>query len=290
MTQPFSIGDVLCYQEAANCVLEGEYDFALVYEGLPNCGDRNFSFITEENLGSHLDWLIPGCMVNDRVRNVLTLNSSRLKDDVAKGYARIWPNPSPGKYHLYEILSEILLPHYQTHHGCVLRPRKELLLGARDFMDQHCAYNTILLRRNPWGNNPNRNSNYDAWLGFLRQTKERFILVCAEHEIDERFYLPNVVIAKNERLESDFDCALIYASDRHLGTACGPSIMASFSGIPYASFAQTVIDSPAYVYSDGIGRFAWEVDDQRHIFAPETTERILFEWDRLNTIKSVVNG
>ena len=79
-SQPFSIGDILIFQEASLVLRENfgvdTIDFAFVYNpDNPTNGDQAFSSITESNVVYHLASILPIVQVNQYLGSLFVFNS-----------------------------------------------------------------------------------------------------------------------------------------------------------------------------------------------------------------------
>lgn len=249
--QPFSIGDILLFQEAS-LVLRAEngcaaVDFALVYDPThPASHDPVLSSITEDNCMFHLASILPVAQVNPYLGSLLLFDShAHIERFVADNTERYHVWPSAGAYIsraylYYRIFNELLTDYYRKNNELpYLQSRPNMLSWALSFLHEHVLPAipvTVQLRRNPI--NPDRNSNYDVWLEFFASCSKlypaKFIVLCGESEVDERFKkCPNVLVAKDFRTHVEQDLALINIAAIHMGASSGPGIMAMFSSKPY---------------------------------------------------------
>ncbi|MBN2437584.1 MAG: hypothetical protein JXL20_03190 [Deltaproteobacteria bacterium] len=259
--QPFSIGDILVFQEASLILREenkcAAVDFAFVYDPAhPAAIDPVLSSITEDNCLFHLASILPVAQVNPYLGSLLLFNSHvHLEHYVADNMERYHVWPSAGaylsrEYLYYRIFNELIAGYYRKNHAIPhLQSRPIMSSWAARFLNEHVFPDipvTVQLRRNLV--NPDRNSNYDVWLEFFAKCNRvypaKFIVICGESEMDDRFKnCPNVVVAKEFRTHVEHDLALIDSAAIHMGAASGPGTMAMFSSRPYLLFASSLDSS-----------------------------------------------
>lgn len=300
-TQPFSIGDILVFQIGALVLLE-EYkcdfvDFALVYNPQnPTSGDPAFASITEENCLYHLAGILPVAQVNPNLGSIFLFNShAQLQDFVADNLKRykVWPSLSnyvSRKYMYHTIFNEIITGHFNRY-GKVpfLHSRTNMNVWALTFLKNNvypAIPVTVQLRRNL--SNPTRNSNYDVWLSFFDNCVDRypvkFVVLCAESEIDERLRkCSNVIIAKDFRTNIEQDLALIDNGAMHIGAASGPGALAMFSDKPFF-FLNTSEESILTIGCKRHGRLIrtdYHNEVQNFVTEAETVEMLSYEFERM---------
>lgn len=249
--QPFSIGDILLFQEASLVLREengcADVDFAFVYDPThPAPPDPVLSSITEDNCIFHLASILPVAQVNPYLGSLFLFNShahiERFVADNTERY-QVWPSAGAyisREYLYYRIFNELLADYYRKNNAIPsLQSRPNMLSWALRFLHEHvfpAIPVTVQLRRNSI--NPDRNSNYDIWLEFFASCNKlypaKFIVLCGESEMDERFKnCPNVLVAKDFRTHIEQDLALINSAAIHMGASSGPGTMALFSSKPY---------------------------------------------------------
>ena len=99
-SQPFSIGDILIFQEASLVLRErhglGKVDFALVYDPQsPVVPDPAFKNVDTESFLFHLSSVLPAAQVNPHLGSVFLLDSHRqLERHVANNAEEyiVWPS------------------------------------------------------------------------------------------------------------------------------------------------------------------------------------------------------
>ncbi len=253
-SQPFSIGDILIFQEASLVLRErhgvDKVDFALVYDPRsPVVSDPAFRNVDAESFLFHLSSVLPAAQVNPHLGSLFLFDSHRQLErhiaDNAGDYV-VWPTLvqyASRDYLFYHCFNELFREHFELH-GCLptIGSRPAASAWARQFLVEHAGESvpvTIQLRRNPA--NPARNSDIDAWIAFFRHCAgaydAKFVIICGRNEIDGRLReLPNVIVAKDHGTSTEQDLALIEVSDLHMGMASGPGTMAHFSLKPYCMF------------------------------------------------------
>lgn len=293
--QPISVGDLLVARVAADCLrIQGgasRVDMAFLCEppvdGPAGAGE------TIEDIGRVLQGvrLDPelGSVMLFWLRTDLEEFIDRLPNDIVP-----WPPAgyyASGQYVYYLVWNELL---HECFHRCGRVPELHAPAGpakwAAAFVEQHAGGRhavSVQLRLNL--QNPARNSDFDAWLGFFEACSARcdpyvFIIVGRETEVDPRLAAcPNVVLAKTFYTSLDQDLALIEACAGHMGAASGPSTMAFFNRKPYVLFGWRTTD---HRYRDlevdaGLRRFYFGSSAQRLLPERETAERIDEEFQLL---------
>ena len=302
-SQPFSIGDILVFQEASLVLCElnrlDVVDFAVVYDpAKPVMSYAVFSHIDAESFLFHLPSILPAAQVNPRLGSVLVLDSRRFLEaliaDNPASY-RVWPPMglyAGREYLLYHCFNDLFHDFHRERGGLPnLTSRPAARSWAGEFISRHAGPDTavsVQLRRNP--GNPARNSDYDAWLAFFAHSAGRypvkFIVICSAPEIDPRLNgLPNVVVAKNHHTTLEQDLALIEAAAIHMGAASGPGTIAQFNRKPYCIFSWKI--NPALfrgvVREDHRYRFSFSTGLQSWIVEAETKETLIAEFERMWT-------
>lgn len=263
-SQPFSVGDVLLYQQVSLILTDEAIDFIVSIDPeRPVVADKHLAYINKNNFREHLEWLMPAARVNPLLRS----SSLSLKKE--------WGWPNKNHYMYYECL-EIIGKCFKHREIPELKPT----IDVSDFLEKH-GRTTIQMRRNPhW---VNRNSDYEVWLEFLSKRKEKFIIVCAPHEVDDRLRLENVTIASDYfGQDTEKICALIGAADFHMGVNSGPMCMRLFSKKPFCVFKDysNVSRIPSLHKSgDGI-KFDWSTENQTMLPFAETVARIEAEYEK----------
>ena len=300
-SQPFSIGDILLFQEAS-LVLREQFrvdtvDFALVFNPVkPAASDPSFSNITEENCLFNIASILPVAQVNPYLGSLFLFNShAQLEHFVASNHKRyhFWPPAgcyATKEYMYYHIFNRLLYDYHKKHNSIpTLTSRQNMLSWARLFVEGNVLPSvpvTVQLRRNAI--NTARNSNYDAWIEFFQYCETRyparFIIICSKSEIDERFRkLSNVVIAKDFHTDIEQDLALINFSPVHMGASAGPGIIAIFSSKPYLLIktdVQPLLDTGFTIHGNFMQSF-FSGPDQKITICGETTELLRTEFEKL---------
>lgn len=300
-SQPFSIGDILIFQEASLILRERHnldlIDFALVYNrDTPVVPDPAFSAITKENFLFHLSSVLPAAQVNPHLGSLLLFDShGRLEQYIADNSDTytVWPTLEQygtRDYLFYYCFNTLFTEHYEEHGSLpVMQSREAASSWAKRFIADHskgAVPVTIQVRRNRA--NPGRDANYDAWLSFMAKCAERypvkFFIVCSRSEIDERFReLSNAVVVKDYGTILEQDLAILESGLMHMGMASGPATIVNFSAKPYCLFKWDInLETVHGIVQDGYRyRFNFANPLQNWIFMDETPEMLMVEFERL---------
>ncbi len=281
-SQPFSIGDILVIQEASLVLRQvagvDRVDLALVYDpASPVVPDPAFSQIGSENFLWHLD-------------------SHRRLEEFASGNLDIydvWPpllQYANREYLYYRVFNEVLFDYFQREKAL---PRLELRPPARAwsraFIERHVGSDvpvTVQIRRNPA--NPERDTHSDSWISFFQFSLGRypvkFLIICAQHEVDARLrQCPNVIVAKDHCTNVEQDLALVDAAAIHMGASSGPGVIAIFNDKPYCQF-NTNLQLDRYkgsILEGNRGRLFFSKSTQSFLFGRETPDLIAEEFERM---------
>ncbi|MGH8678563.1 MAG: hypothetical protein ACREUQ_09465 [Burkholderiales bacterium] len=300
-SQPFSVGDILIFQEASLVLREmhglGEIDFAAVYDpAKPVVADPAFSQIDPDSFLFHLSSFLPAAQVNPHLGSLFLFDSHRrLESFIADNISdyHVWPTLAQyasREYLFYYCFNELFYSYYQQH-GVLprLASRPAAAAWAAQFVKHHvhpAIPVTVQLRRN--SANPARDSNYDSWLAFFEHCEGRypvkFVVVCAPSEVDARLRgQPNVIVAKDHCTTVEQDLALIEAAQIHMGATSGPGTIAQFSSKPYCMFNLRMdTDSvKGFVHEGNRNRFFFSSPVQTWIVGEETPELLVGEFERL---------
>ena len=300
-SQPFSIGDVLMFQEASLVLKKkydiGQIDFALTYEATnPVVADPAFSAIKPDNFLSNLSAVLQAAQVNPFLGSVILFDSHEKFEQFVLRHIdlyEVWPTLPlyiDREYLYYHIFNELLFDHYQKYGGVPRIASRPLARAwADNFLKQKAEEEvvvTVQLRRNDV--NPGRNSNFDCWHAFFRICQDRypvkFVIIGFQHEIDVSFDdLPNVIIAKQFFTNVEQDLALIEAGAMHMGASSGPGVMAIFNSKPYCFF-NTDMRVNLYkglIQEEKASRMYFATPQQRFVHEPEDIETLLFEFGRM---------
>ncbi len=300
-SQPFSIGDILIFQEASLVLRAqrnlGKVDMAIVYDPKrPVVPDPAFREIDAESFLFHISSILPAAQVNPHLGSVLLLDSHRQLEtyiaDNADAYF-VWPSLgqyASGHYLFYYCFNELFRDHFERY-GCLpsLQSRPAALSWAARFIAQHTGKTlpvTVQLRNNKI--NPARNSKIDAWLTFFGRCAEEcdatFFVICGRSEVDARLReLPNVIVVKDHGTTLEQDLALLEAGACHVGASSGPGTMLLFSDKPYCMFSWDLkLDSlNGLIKEDYRYRFHFSTAMQNWLFEVETAELLMFEFQRI---------
>ncbi|HEY0322893.1 MAG TPA: hypothetical protein VGC66_18200 [Pyrinomonadaceae bacterium] len=301
-SQPFSIGDILVFQEASLVLREreglGEVDFALVYDPeSPKFSHPGFSSITEENVLYHLASVLPAAQVNRHLGSLFIFNSHHQLQHFIHSNAEqysVWPPAlklAAKEYFYYTVFNDLLYGYYKVY-GRIphLSCREFLFEWAEGFYEEHVYPNvpvTVQVRNNK-KIGANRNLNMDAWLEFFRYCEQKypvkFIVICSRSELDERLRsCPNVIVAKDELTGLEQDLALIQTAAIHMGASSGPGTMAIFGDKPYLLVNTDMVPEQYKdtVVEDNAVRFFFADPLQRLMVGTETTELLIKEFARM---------
>ncbi len=301
-SQPFSIGDVLIFQEAS-LVLRATHDldkvdFAIVLDPkCPHSRDPSFSSITEDNYTYHLAGILPAAQVNQYLGSLFLFDSHRrLHRFIADNgdLYHVWPKAcefASREYMFYNVYTSLLRTHYNKHGSLpCLSCRPPLIRWARAFSREH-VYPDVLVTVNLRNNARfqfERNCNIDAWLEFFEHCmgrySARFIVICADSEVDHRLRgRPNVLVAKDFRTNIEQDLALIHIAVAHLGSDSGPAAMALFSTKPFLIVNSTLswLPVPGKIRDGAFFRHFFSNSFQRFAVGRETAELLIAEFARI---------
>jgi hypothetical protein len=303
-SQPFSIGDVLLFQEAS-LVLRKEInadfiDFAIICDHKnPTTSDLAFKNITEENISYHLASILSVAQVNPYLGSLFVFNSlSHIERFVADNIDRyyIWPSGSKfaTKEYLHNrIFNELLFKHYKKHDSIPeLSCRPFLIEWSKSFYREHVFPNipiTVNIRNNKEFHT-HRNLRIDRWINFFKHCEKRypatFVVICAVKEIDDRLrQCRNVIISKDYHTGIEQDLTLIHTSAFHMGADSGPTIMAIFNKKPYVIF-NAAVESHHYfpsVFQKYLNGFKWWFASpmQKYLKGVETTTLLISEFENM---------
>lgn len=304
-SQPFSIGDLLIFQEASLVLCDTHQvdvvDFAIVFDPKnPASSDPVFAgTVTEENVMYHLASLLPIAQVNPRLGSIFVFDShahlQRHITDNADRY-HVWPSGwkvATREYLSPTIFNDLLYAHYERH-GSIpqLSCRPFLRTWAERFYSEHVRPQvpvTVNIRNNKlW--HLNRNSQIDCWVQFFQHCESRFpvkfVLICAYSEIDIRLRgCTNVIFAKDHHTGVEQDMALIHSSAMHMGAGSGPATMAWFNSKPYLMVNTTYqagefFERPGMIVQEEsrIQRFWFAGPNQRIANEKESAELLIREF------------
>ena len=305
-SQPFSIGDILVFQEASLVLRAqhnlGKVDMAIVYDpNRPVAPDPAFREIDAESFLFHLSSILPAAQVNPHLGSVLLFDSHRQLEGYIADNADVyfvWPSLSQyalGHYLFYYCFNELFRNHFERYGSLPpLQSRPAALRWAEQFIVEHVGAAlpvTVQLRSNKI--NPARNSKIDAWIAFFQRCAEqydaKFIVICGAAEVDARLRgLPGVIVAKEHCTTLEQDLALLEAGAIHMGASSGPGAMLVFSNKPYCMFNWDLnLDSiQGLIKEDHRYRFRFSTPMQNWLFGVETAELLVVEFERMwKTIK-----
>lgn len=258
-TQPLSIGDFLNYMEVGEII--GDRDLAFSYDPAnPVIRSPAFAHI---NAGNFMQHFAPYLSFTDKVFT-------------KRAYGE-WP---PAR-HRNEYV------HYYIHNEVLKNGIKPLTMKslpwAQEFLKAHDAKYVIQVRNN--SRTTNRNSNWMAWVQFLRRRKENFVLIGSPAEARDELRLPNVIVAKDHKTTMEQDMALVEAADVFMGASSGPATVAIFNHKPYRVFNTNVSHGwvDGYVMEGVRGRFRFAVGNQVMIKGAESADLIEKEFEECNT-------
>lgn len=255
-TQPFSIGDILTFQQAS-LVLKDIHKIDIIDFVIVNnqqkllFNDKVFNNINEDNYFYHLASILPVAQVNPYLGSIHAFNSfielAKFINKYSSEYI-VWPSQFKinftKEYLYYDIFENILYPYYKLNGKLpALKSRNILSNWAKDFFKEHVnnLYPVTVNIRSNKLYQKERNLDIDSWIEFFKYCSDKypvkFIIICSFSEIDIRFKnLKNVVVAKDFFTNVEQDLALISESFLHMGAASGPATIAFFSNKPYIIF------------------------------------------------------
>lgn len=304
-SQPFSIGDLLIFQEASLVLCQKHrldvVDMAVVYDpAKPASSDPVFSKnITPDNFLYHLAALLPVVQVNQNLGSLFIFSSTAhlqryISDNIDRYH--VWPSGwlnATRDYLSSIVFNDLLHEHYKAY-GSIphLSCRPFMRDWAAAFYAEHVRPGipvTVNLRNNrDW--HVHRNSQIDCWVEFFQHSATRypakFVIICARSEIDDRLRAcSNVVIAKDHHTGIEQDMALIHSSAAHMGAGSGPATMAWFGSKPYLMVNTTYkggefFERPGMIRQEesDIQRFWFAGPQQRIANGTETTELLIREF------------
>lgn len=302
-SQPFSVGDMLIFQEAGLVLCEqhglARVDFAAVYDpGKPVVEDPAFAHIDAESFLYHLSSILPAAQANPKLGSLMLFDSrDTLESYVADNIARylVWPalaDYASGEYLFYRAFRELFLPHFHRYGRLpALGARPAAARWAQRFLAERAGDGqpvTVQLRRNPA--NPARDSVYEAWLELFRSVAGRypakFVVICGPTEVDPRLReIDNVIVAKDAYTSLEQDLALIEAAAAHMGASSGPGTIALFGRKPFCIFGLDL--QPALMgglIEDGrYVRFPFSLPNQNWIREKETAAILVQEFQKIWT-------
>jgi hypothetical protein len=255
-TQPFSIGDLLTFQEASLVLRKKnkcEYiDFALIGEASEIIKSTSTAKkINKNNYFYHLAGILPVIQVNPYLGSLFAFTSvEELEEYILPRLHKthVWPSKwkisITREYLYYDIFENLLYPFYDKYKFLPnLQSRLPLQQWAKLFFKSNLDREipiTVNLRNNPHYQTE-RNANISVWIDFFKWCEYRypvrFFIICSHSEIDDRFRLiKNVLIVKDFNTNIENDLALVEEASFHMGVASGPAAMAFFGNKPYAIF------------------------------------------------------
>lgn len=304
--QPFSVGDIMVFQEASLVLRERHcvdaVDFAVVYDPKhPASPDPAFAGITESNALFNLASILPVAQVNQHLGSLFVFNSHRhIERFIADNADRylVWPSGwkyATREYMLKTVFEDLVYNHFKEH-GSIphLSCRPFLVDWAKAFYKEH-VYPQVPVSVNIRNNKvfqTHRNAHVECWLEFFDYCEThypvKFVIICAQIEVDDRLRrCANVIIAKDYQTGVEQDLSLIHGSALHMGSDSGPAAMAYFSDKPY--LAVNTAMKPKYYSNpeifqhddEGLWHFAFAGPLQRFGAGVETTELLIREFARM---------
>ncbi|GIW82750.1 MAG: hypothetical protein KatS3mg105_4557 [Gemmatales bacterium] len=300
--QPFSIGDILMFQEASLILRQqlevDRIDFALHYDvDRPACPDPAFSFIDADNLLTHMNMLIPAAQFNPYHGSLFVFDSrEKLQRFVQQNadFYHFWPHGREfrnRRYLYYVIFNHLIHDHFERY-GSIPRLgcRPLLRRWAEEFQRQYVqphAMVTVQVRNNPRFHH-HRNTRFEAWCEFFRHCRGRypvkFVVICARSEVDDNLREhDNVLIAKDYATTVEQDLALVESSAIHMGASSGPGTVAWFNEQPYL-ITNSDIKPDLYrdiIEGDGVLRFRFARPWQWFTVKPETGEQLIRDFAQI---------
>lgn len=205
-TQPWSVGDVIVFHQAARC-LYPEYGFRFHYSGK---NPENFGFVSRD----HPLWSWVWGAAN-------AFNTTCVSEGRGE-----WPENT--SYYLYYRLWDIISGHIDELPN--LEPTEKE--WAENFHRENGTRGVIHVRDHPYVPNA-RNSRIEAWRGLVPRIEK----VVQIGDVD----LPGTVSARGFSVEKQI--ALIATSKWYMGAASGPGFVPQFFKIPNRLFSN---NAPAH--------------------------------------------
>jgi hypothetical protein len=298
-SQPFSIGDLILFQEIALIQCEKyklEFsDLAIVHDFGFDLASKEHSNINSDNVYYHLSSIISVAQINQFLGSVFIFNKKYELENFLfsnKKKYKIWPDLysyASRDYLYYDALNVQLIKHFKNSGSIpIFKCRNYLNEWVNEFFASKMG-GALPVTVNIRNNNLfsiNRNSNMDVWYTFFEYCQNnyncKFVIVCAINEIDERWRnLKNILVAKDYNTGIEQDLALINSSLFHMGAPSGPISMAWFSNKPYTMFSW---DADVALYNDlkednGFFNFAFASPNQRLTKKKETLEILISEFE-----------
>jgi hypothetical protein len=300
-SQPLSIGDIIIVQAASLALLRKyqceSVDFVLLYD--PSAlisSDQTYSEINNDNIFYYLSSVLPISQINQFLGSVMVLNSKELLTKIIVDNAEtyeVWPSSwrfASRDYLYYEIFDKVIYRYYkETGQRIRLICRPFLLRWAKDYFlgNTHPQIPVTINIRNNQAYQQHRNSNLDVWYQFFLHCESlypvKFIIICSQSEIDEKFReLSNVLFSKDIGAGIEQELALIQSSALHMGVGSGPISMAWFGDRPYlmvnTKYPPGYFENEDMLVSigEGLSRFCFATEFQR-IYSEVETVSFLIE-------------
>ena len=302
--QPYSLGDMLVFQEATLllrrihgvekvdlCILSDEHDYKV--------GGREFDEISSGTRLRYILALLRVVQVNPHLGSLIVLDSRRqfeafIGDNCDKYY--LWPPVGAyvAREYLYYRIFEMLARYYRKT-GEI--PRLAAGLAARQRAREFIVANAlpyvpvvVQLRQNP-GIDVSRNSDLVSWVALFDYCREKypvkFMVISAQEELDRGVIeRPNVILTKSFATTVEEDLALIEASAFFMSVSSGLCAMAIFSRVPYAVVKFVMGPHhpdlfPAIVSDERGLHFIWATPEQRLVVEPDSVAVLIREFERL---------
>lgn len=250
-TQPFSLGDVLYFVAGATTLAHNYHSPAIDYIFIsdPSRQPQDPIFNGLQSNDNHLlnaTKLLPIALLSNKIGSLIILNSfedfKTFYQDNQSRYI-LWPSPQEiiARKYMYYDIGKLLTSYHRAHHKLpeIFSIPGETQKWVFDFFKTQvgdCIPVTINIRNNKQFHQ-DRNSDIDQLLELFRLTQDvpiKFIIICSQSEIDDRFLnLQNVIVAKSFNTSIIQDLALIHYSQMHTGAAAGPCTMAALNDKPY---------------------------------------------------------
>lgn len=249
-SQPYSIGDLILLQQAANCIclahgITQTRTYLLADRENPARPSFLALGVNGENYLDHIIRLLPVLLLCDEAP-ALTLehDEDTALQSMAAPDAAAWPTVP-----LLKSMLDLNLPTFRLLNMFYdqqkmlpeFRIRGSLARWARNFIEENArGYIPVAVQmRKTKSYNLSRNSNIEAWSEFFSHCHShlpvKFFVICAASEVDEQLRAhENVVIAKDSRTTVDQDLALIKECAAFMGISSGPATVAFFGNRPYS--------------------------------------------------------
>lgn len=279
--QPFSMGDMLVFLQGALVEQSrlglDNIHVVISYNTESPTREPKLAHINARNVREHMLWLESTAAMCSQVK---TVTIEARKNKKGRQEEPVWP-PGPPHYITYNCLGTIADTVIKRGSFPRLTPRDDLRQWASAFLEK---YGQITVNLRKTATNPSRDSDLRVWLEFFKKSRERFVIVCAPHEVIPEMRLGNLTFAKDYGSSAAQDCALVEGSRFHIGVSSGPTMLRWFSGRPLCEFRaeRHVLERfPGAFENGGRWRFTFASQWQSAVFSKENVANIETELERM---------